>query len=78
MNEPKLTHQPTVFVFSNGNIAVTGKDGQQIPELQKSIVETICERLVAAGYDPTEFEFRLGTQIVTPFRVESGWNWMFA
>ena len=71
-------NKPSVFIFSNGNIAVTDKNGEQVPELQKSVVQMMCERLLNAGYDPTEFEFNLqrsGT--ATVFRTKDGWNWKF-
>jgi len=69
--------KPTVFVFGNGNIAVTGKDGEQIVELQtESVVQWMCKKLLNAGYSPTDFIFRLPNGEATPFMTENGnWNW---
>ncbi len=68
--------KPSVILFSNGNIAITDANGEQLPELQKSIIQTICERLLNAGYNPTEFEFHLqNCGQAKVFKTEYGWNW---
>lgn len=43
-----------VFVFPNGNVAVTDQDGQQIAELQGQF-EDVKLKILAAADDGTEF-----------------------
>lgn len=68
---------PTVFIFSNGNVAITDDKGEQIPELQSPWVSMIFDRILESGRDPLSFEYLLpdGRKAV-PFRTTSGqWNW---
>ena len=43
-----------VFVFPNGNVAVTDEDGQQIAELQ-GMYNDVREKILAAADEGTEF-----------------------
>lgn len=43
-----------VFVFPNGNVAVTDEDGQQIAELQ-GMYNDVREKILAAADGETEF-----------------------
>ncbi len=67
-----------VMIFSNGNMVVGDADGEQMPELQKSWMEMICEHFEAHGVDPSEIPLieSMGEGLqFKPFRVEGGWNW---
>jgi hypothetical protein len=67
-----------IMVFPNGNLAVIGEDGKQIPELQKGWMEMICEFLESKGIDPSEIPSieAMGDGLqFKPFRIEGGWNW---
>jgi hypothetical protein len=70
--------KPTVFFFQNGNVAVTDDRGRQVSAAQKSVIETMCEKLVSLGYDPTTFDFMVGNGTARVFKTESGWNWSFS
>ena len=64
-----------ILVFRNGNIAALGPDGQQIPELQRSVNEFICKLGEDAGYDPSNFTVEYAGGFKSrPFRVDGGWN----
>jgi len=43
-----------VFLFPNGNVAVTDENGQQIPELQ-GLYKDVKDRVLAAADEDTEF-----------------------
>lgn len=67
----------TVFFFSNGNTAVCGEDGHQIPELQSSWMLDALETMRGKGAEIDE-----NCLIIIPsgdrvkiFRTNEGWNW---
>lgn len=66
----------TVYFFPNGNVAVCGEDGHQIPELQKSYVGLFCEFLKSKGYKPEDSIFNLPSgEEAKVFKTMYGWNW---
>ena len=75
MNKDKKKQRVRLLVFSNGNIAAFGPDDQQIPELQRSVNQFICQLGEDAGFDPRNFEVEYyGGFKSQPFKTEDGWN----
>ena len=66
-----------VFLFPNGNIAVTDQHGGQMVELQELYVLMIAQRLEQAGYDPSKIIYHLPAGDAKLFRVDGGYNWTF-
>ena len=57
MPDTKTTPK-SVFVFPNGMIAVTGYDGQQIPELQGQDTPELRDAIKAVSDERTEWNER--------------------
>ena len=73
-----MKNKYTAFFFANGNIAVTNKTGEQVPELQrKSTVVLFAEFLEAQGYNPEDFLLELPSGKARLFKTDNGWNWRF-
>ena len=78
MSTPKPKHTPTVFLFANGNIAVTDEHGEQIVDLQATgWITSIFDRILLSGRDPFAFTYLLpDKREAVPFRTYNGrWNW---
>lgn len=56
----------SLFIFPNGQIAVTDQHGEQIPALQRSAIELWGEFAESKGYDidGMEIETQAGTWIM--------------
>jgi len=63
------------MLFPNGNTAAF-KNGEQVPELQKSWLIMYLQFLELNEIDPTKCQIEIGSRIVRPFKTEDGfWNW---
>lgn len=67
-----------VLISSYGQIAVFDEDGEQIPELQVSLISMWTERAKNLGFEPDKIlcEF-VGhpCPFVRIFKTENGYNW---
>lgn len=63
-----------ILVFQNLNIAVCGEDGQQIPELQESLLSLFAKNAESHGYDPSGWIIETTTGNWKMFRTDIGWN----
>jgi len=68
----------TIFFFNNGNTAVCDRQGNQMPEAQKSWMVTFLKELEAKGY----FIYNEDMEIILPdgqkveiFNTTNGINW---
>jgi hypothetical protein len=66
-----------VWLFINGNTAVIGDDGMQMPELQQSWLVLFAEYLESEGFDPTKVDFTLPSGLrVEMFKTSNNdYNW---
>lgn len=64
----------TVYMFGNGNTAVC-KNGEQVPDLQRSWLILFVEFLASMGEDPTSFTYELPDCTAEVFPIEGGFNW---
>lgn len=64
-----------VIFFPNGN-CIAFKDGEQVPELQRSFVLMHAERAKALGFDPTGIDYELTDgKHAEVFEIEGGFNY---
>ena len=74
-------HQPTnAIIFSDGNTAVFGSDGQQMPELQESWMRLLLNFWESKEIDPTKIQILTivnGRDChIHPFKTSEGdWTW---
>ena len=70
-----------VIFFSNGNTMAFNKNGEQMPEFQKSWMQLYIEFLKSKNINPTkvEFELPMGTADVFECKDEekTWYNWWF-
>ena len=63
--------EPSIFLFANGNVAVTGEDGQQVGEWQGTVEQVLVRALTALGAVPNEgvlHSYRIGTKTLQQLR----------
>lgn len=65
-----------VLFLPNGNTGVF-KNGNQIPELQKSWVLTFVGFLVQNGVDVENSKFEISDRRIEIFKTDEGYNWRF-
>jgi len=72
-----MLSKPTVFCFPNGNVAFTGRNGEQVPKLQRPWILLLALRIEEAGIDPSTCEWLMPDgRRAEFFKTADGyWNW---
>lgn len=64
-----------IMIFPTTQVAAF-ENGEQVPELQESLIMLFAQHAESLGYDPTTFEIDVqGIGKLVLFKTEHGFNW---